>query len=303
MIGETVVTVGSFDGVHRGHWRILQEIAERAHRTGRRSLLVTFEPHPLEVVNPQAAPLLLTLSDERREVLAQSDLDAVAFMPFTRVLSNYTPEAFVRLLLERFQMAELVIGHDHGFGRHRSGDEHVVQDLGEKLGFGVDVVAPVEVDGRVVSSTLIRRAVAGGDLDTARQQLGRSYAIAGTVVRGAGRGRTLGYRTINLAPPDSRKLLPPDGVYAVRVEWRDGSSGGMMHMGARPTFGDVERSLEVHLLDGAPDLYGQLVKISWVARLRDVMSFPSPAALTAQLDRDFAAAQSVLAVPPAGPPG
>lgn len=302
MTPGTVITVGTFDGVHRGHHRILEEITERAHRTGRRSLLVTFEPHPLEIVNPQAAPPLLTLGDERREVLAQSRLDSVAFVPFTKTFSRLTPDQFVRLLLDRYGLAELVIGHDHGFGRNRSGDGHVLRALGAQLGFGVDVVAPVAVDGREVSSTLIRRAVAGGDLATAERHLGRPYSLVGTVVHGAGRGRDIGYRTINLTVPDRRKLLPPDGVYAVRVEWRDGCSGGMMHMGPRPTFDEADRSLEVHLLDTSPDLYDQLVKVSWVARLRDVLRFPSVDALRAQLDQDFAAARSALGVPPTGSP-
>lgn len=302
MTSGSVVTVGTFDGVHRGHQRILEEIAERARRTGRRSLLVTFEPHPLEIVNPQAAPPLLTTGDERREILAQSQLDAVAFVRFTKQFSRLSPEQFVRFLLDEYALAELVIGHDHGFGRNRSGDEHVLRELGDALGFGVDVVAPVTVDNREVSSTLIRRAVAGGDLDTAERHLGRAYSISGIVEHGAGRGREIGYRTINLAAPDRRKLLPPDGVYAVWVEWRRGRSGGMMHIGPRPTFDEADRSLEVHLLDAAPDLYGEYVKVSWVTRLRDVVQFPSVEALRTQLDRDFAAARSALGVPSAGSP-
>lgn len=190
---ETILTVGSFDGLHLGHRAVLAEIAERARRSGRRSLVVTFVPHPLEVVNPQAAPPRLTLDDERRELFAQSPVDAVAFLPFTRTLSQYTPEEFVELLLARFGMRELVIGHDHGFGRGRSGDEHLLQTLGETGGFTVDVVPAVAVEGRTVSSTLIRRAIAGGDLETAARQLGRAYGMIGDVVRGEGRGRTLGF--------------------------------------------------------------------------------------------------------------
>ena len=299
----SVVTVGTFDGVHRGHQAVLEEIALRARQSGRRSVLMTFEPHPLEVVNPRAAPPLLTTADERREILAQSRLDVVAFLPFTTTLSQYAPRQFVEFLIERFALAELVIGHDHGFGRGRAGDEAVVRELGNALGFTVDVVEPVVVGGRQASSTLIRRAIAGGDLDTAAELLGRRYSFNGTVVPGAGRGRMLGFRTVNLALPDSRKLLPPDGVYAVRAEWRDGEAGGMMHMGGRPTFGEVARSLEVHLFGDPGDLYGQLVKVQWVARLRDVRKFDSAEALTAQLARDQAAAEVALAVPFPGATG
>jgi riboflavin kinase/FMN adenylyltransferase len=298
MSRDAVVTVGSFDGLHLGHQAVLAEIAARARRTSGRSLVVTFAPHPLEIVNPQAAPRRLTLDDERRELFAQTPVDAVAFLPFTRTLSQYSPEEFVRLLLERFHLRELVIGHDHGFGRGRAGDERVLQRLGRELGFAVDVVPAVQVDGREVSSTLVRRALAGGDLATARRHLGRDYSMVGDVVRGAGRGgAVLGFPTINIAVPDRRKLLPPDGVYAVRVEWASGASGGMMNMGPRPTFDDMAPTIEAHLFGGTPELYGRAVKIAWVARLRDTRAFPSAAALREQLQRDRIAALTALGVP------
>ncbi len=290
----SVVTVGTFDGVHLGHWAVLREIALRAKRDHRRSVLVTFDPHPLEIVNPQAAPRLLTVGDERLEILAQGELDLVVFLPFTKLLSQYSPEAFVRLLIDRFQMEELVIGHDHGFGRARSGDETILRELGEKLGFVVDLVSAVAVGNRPVSSTLVRRAVAGGDLKTAEELLGRPYSITAPVIRGAARGRKLGYRTINLEITNPRKLLPPDGVYAVRAEWRNGVADGMMHQGPRPTFGERDRTLEIHLFDVDVELYDVPVKVSWVARLRDVMSFPDTTALEAQLARDLKAAKSAL---------
>ncbi|UCF41829.1 MAG: riboflavin biosynthesis protein RibF [Gemmatimonadota bacterium] len=290
----TVVTVGTFDGVHLGHRQVLEEIARRARRAERRSLLVTFEPHPMEVINPPAAPALLTLAQERREFLAQCELDIVVFMRFTRELSQYPPEAFVQLLLERFHMQELVIGHDHGFGRGRTGNVELLRLLGGQLGFAVDVVDQVGIGGRPVSSTLVRRAVAGGDLETAARLLGRPYSLTATVVAGARRGRGLGYRTVNLALPDARKLLPPDGVYAVRVEWDGGAAGAMMHQGPRPTFGETARTLEAHLFGVDLDLYGKELKVSWAARLRDVTRFASPEALKRQLDKDFAAARAAL---------
>ena len=290
----TVITVGSYDGVHLGHRQVLEEIALRARRANRRSVLVTFEPHPMEVVNPPAAPPLLTLAHERREILAQCELDVVVFMAFTRELSQYSPEAFVQLLLDRFHLKELVIGYDHGFGRGRAGDVRLLRTLAAERDFAVDVVEEVDVAGRPVSSTLVRRAVAGGDLDTARELLGRPYSLTAPVVRGAGRGRDIGYRTINLSVPDKRKLLPPNGVYAVQVEWASGRAGGMMHQGPRPTFGERDLSLEAHLFDVEADLYNQEVKLSWITRLRDVRSFSSPEALKAQLDKDFGAARAAL---------
>jgi riboflavin kinase/FMN adenylyltransferase len=162
------------------------------------------------------------------------------------------------------------------------------------LGFAVDVVKVVDVHKRPISSTLVRRSVAGGDLETAMELLGRPYSLTGPVVRGATRGRNLGYPTVNLAQPDPRKLLPPDGVYAVVVEWAGGSAGGMLHQGARPTFGESTRSIEAHVIDADVDLYGERVKVSWIARLRDVARFESTTELKQQLDQDFEAANTAL---------
>lgn len=292
----SIVTVGTFDGVHLGHQAVLREIARRAAMAGRKSVLVTFEPHPLEVVNPSAAPPLLTTGLERREALAQTALDYVVFLQFDRRLAGYSPERFVEeILLDRCRMRELVIGHDHGFGRGRSGDVETLRRLGARHGFAVDVVGAVASGGHPVSSTQIRRAVAGGDLTTAARLLGRPYQLVGQVVPGAGRGRTIGVPTINLGGVPPRKLLPPDGVYAVWVEWRGGRFGGMMNQGAKPTFRDAERSLEAHLFNVSAELYGEWVKVEWVKRLRDVQRFDSAAELVRQIQRDRERAEKVLA--------
>ncbi len=291
----STVTVGSFDGVHLGHQGVLQEIARRAADAGRSSVLVTFEPHPLEVVNPQAAPPLLTTGPERREILAQTPLDYVYFLRFDRRLAALGPEEFVRgVLLERCDMRELVIGHDHGFGRGRSGDVETLKQLGASLRFDVDVVQAVDVGEQHVSSSRIRRAVAGGDLTTAARMLGRPYSVSGVVGQGERRGRLLGVPTINLTDVPPQKLLPPDGVYAVRIEWRGGRHGGMMNQGPRPTFQDGRRALEAHLFDFEGDLYGEWVRIEWVERLRDVRRFASVEQLQQQLDRDRSRALAAL---------
>jgi len=296
----STVTVGSFDGVHLGHQEVLREIARRAGAAGRVSVLVTFEPHPLEVVNPQAAPPLLTTDPERREILAQLPLDYVLLVRFDRQLASLSPEDFVdRVLLEQCQMRELVIGHDHGFGRGRSGDVDTLRRMGALRGFDVDVVNVVDVGEQHVSSSRIRRAVAGGDLATAARMLGRPYQVSGRVGEGERRGRQIGVPTINLTDIPPQKLLPPDGVYAVRVEWRGGRAEGMMNQGPKPTFQDGRRSLEAHLFDFDGNLYGEWVRIEWVERLRDVERFPSVEALKQQLDRDRTRARAVFAA--AGP--
>ena len=292
----TVVTVGSFDGVHLGHHAVLEEIARRAEAAGRESVLVTFEPHPLEVVNPQAAPPLLTTGAERREILAQTALDLAYFLRFDRQVAAMSPEQFViEVLLGRCGMRELVIGHDHGFGRGRSGDVETLKHLGAVHGFDVDVVPPVDFGDQHVSSSRVRRAVAGGDLSSAAKMLGRPYTVSGMVGHGDGRGRRLGVPTVNLTDVPPQKLLPPDGIYAVEVEWRDGRAGGMMHQGPRPTFADGRRTLEANLFDFEGDLYGQPVRITWVKRLRDVERFTSVEQLQHQMERDRTDALAALA--------
>jgi len=287
MTKPVVLTVGTFDGVHRGHQAVLAEIGRRARAAGGTSVLVTFDAHPLEVVNPQAAPPLLTLPDEKRAVLAGSGVDRVEFLAFTDELRAMTPEQFVRDVLEaRFHLAELVIGHDHGFGRGRTGDVETLRRIGREDGFAVDVVPAVEMDGRPISSTLVRRAVAGGDLETAERALGRPYGVTGVVGRGAGRGRTIGVPTVNLVPPGPRKLLPPDGVYACTVAWSGGVHGAMANLGGRPTFGEDGRTLEAHLFGVVADLYGETITVAFLGRLRDVRRFGSAEELTVQLGRD-----------------
>jgi riboflavin kinase / FMN adenylyltransferase len=295
-VKDTVITVGTFDGVHRGHRDVIERLVARAHVLKIPSVLVTFEPHPLEVVNPAAAPLLLTTHDEKQEVIAETGLDYLAVVPFTAELAAYSAEDFVERILRRcFRMRELLIGYDHGFGRQRAGNVDVLRTLGERDGFRVEVVEPVATaDGHSVSSTSIRRAVAGGDLDRAAASLGRLYSVSGRVVEGAQRGRTIGFPTINLGAPPHRKLLPPEGVYAVRVQTPAGPLGGMMNLGPRPTFGDSVTSLEAHLFDSNGNFYGSYVRIDFVARLRETRKFASAEQLTAQLRHDERDARNAL---------
>lgn len=284
----TVVTVGTFDGVHRGHLDVIRRLVDRSAVAGLPSLVVSFEPHPLEVVNPAAAPQLLTTSEEKLEVLAETGIDYFALVPFTHTLASHGAEDFVELILRRrFRMAELLIGYDHGFGHRRAGNVSVLRALGKVRGFRVDVVEAVELgDGQHVSSTTIRRAIAGGDLVRAADGLGRLYSVSGKVVAGNSRGRELGFATINLAAPSPRKLLPPEGVYAAMVQTPAGRYGAMMNLGPRPTFGDSAVSLEAHLFDVDADFYGARVRIDFVSYLRDTKRFSGAAELIKQLGKD-----------------
>ena len=298
-VRDTVITVGTFDGVHRRHRDVVERLVARARALKIPSVLVTFDPHPLEIVNPAAAPLLLTTHDEKLEVLAETGIDYMAVVPFTPNLARYSAEAFVELVLRRcFRMRELLIGYDHGFGRQRAGNVNVLRTLGERDGFRVEVVDAVSTaEGQSVSSTSIRRAIAGGDLVRAAESLGRAYSVSGKVIPGAQRGRTIGFPTINLGPPPPRKLLPPEGVYAVRVQTPRGPRGGMMNLGPRPTFGDAVTSLEAHLFDAAGDFYGAQVRIDFVARLRETRKFASIDELKTQLVQDERDAKNALTLP------
>lgn len=287
-VAGTFVTVGTFDGVHRGHLDVIARLVDRAKSAVLPSLVVSFDPHPLEVVNPAAAPQLLTTSEEKLEVLAETGIDYFALLPFTHDLATYSAEDFVdRILRGRFRMKKLLIGYDHGFGHRRAGNVGVLRQLGAQRGFDVEVVDAVSLgDGQHVSSTTIRRAIAGGDLERAAEGLGRLYSVSGKVVAGSSRGKSLGFATINLAHPGSRKLLPPEGVYAVMVQTPLGRFGGMMNLGPRPTFGDPTITLEAHLFEVEANFYGARVRIDFVSFLRETRRFDQASDLVHQLGKD-----------------
>lgn len=290
----SVVTVGSFDGVHRGHQALIREVCRRAAERKAAAVLVTFEPHPTAILTPSRRVARLTVGAERMEILAELGLDRMHVLKFDGAMASWSAETFAReVLLERYGVKELVVGTDAGFGRDRGGDTRTLPGLGARLGFDVTIVEPVQDErGEVISSSGIREAVARGALDRAGSWLGRPYRMSGRVVRGAGRGRAIGIHTINLDGPPPDKVLPPDGVYAARVEWGGGTAGAMLNQGPRPTVGDTRRTVEAHLFEFSGDLYGRTVRIEWVTRLRDIRRFDSLDALKEQLvqDRDQAMA-------------
>lgn len=291
----SVITIGTFDGVHLGHREILADLADRAAQRSMPAAVVTFTPHPLAIVNPAAAPKLLTPGDERLTALAAAGApEHVVVIPFTAALATQTAEQFVDMLVDRFVMRELVVGYDHGLGRGRQGDVSVLKQLGTTRGFSVHVVeAKMDTRGTAISSTAIRRAVAYGDLGVARAMLGRPYDLMGKVVQGSARGRSIGIPTINLEIP-REKLLPPDGVYAVRVNSSKGGFGGMMNLGGRPTFGEAERVPEIHMFGASGDWYGAEVSVEFVSRIRDTVRFSGVEALVQQLNRDAESARVAL---------
>jgi riboflavin kinase / FMN adenylyltransferase len=293
----TVVTVGTFDGVHRGHWEVLAAVRQQADHEQLPAVLVTFHPHPLRVVRPDHAPRLLTTPVEKKEILAESGLDYAVFLPFNDALRGYAPERFVReILIGRLRMRHLVIGYDHGFGRDRSGDVATLRQIGRRLGFDVEVVPPVQTEGaEPVSSSRVRDAVAAGDVALAARGLGRPYSLTGTVVRGAGRGRKLGFPTANIEVASPDKLLPHEGIYAVRAALGDHFADGVLHLGPRPTFAGMPPSIELHLFDYSGNLYGRRIRVEFHGRVRDIARFDSADALIRAMEADCAEAQRLLA--------
>jgi riboflavin kinase/FMN adenylyltransferase len=289
------VTVGTFDGVHRGHWEVLKKLCATAERLALPSVLVTFDPHPLRVVRPDSAPPLLTTKAEKTEVLAETGVNYVVILRFDRNLAGYSPRRFVEeILIGRLGMRHLVIGYDHGFGRGRSGDVETLQEIGSELGYEVDVVGPVGDGAQAVSSSRIRRMLEEGDVTGAARGLGRAYSLRGCVARGDGRGRQLGFPTANLKLDNGGKLVPRQGIYAVRAAIGDRQWDGVLHIGPRPTFPGAAPSIELHAPGVGGDLYGQEIEVWFCARLRDVVKFDSVQALIRAMEEDVEQAKAVM---------
>jgi riboflavin kinase/FMN adenylyltransferase len=306
-----VLTIGTFDGVHKGHQALIAKVRAMADACQGTAVLVTFHPHPRSVIQPDAHVPMLQSLEEKLEALAGEGLDAVVVVPFTRAFSNQSGEAYVRdFLLGKLRPHTAVIGYDHRFGHDRSGDigllRRIIQERTEQGKAPVHIVEidKQEVDAMAVSSTRIRQALGEGRVADAADLLGRPYALRGIVVRGDQIGRTLGYPTANLHVSDSSKLIPADGVYAVAVERpasgkaRDAGTvlhGAMASIGMRPTFAGQDRRIEAHLFGFEGDLYGAPVEIRFLAWLRDEAQFDGQEALVKAMDRDREASRRLLA--------
>lgn len=291
----SVLTVGTFDGVHRGHQAILQEVKRQALERGRESVVVTFHPHPLKVVKPEAAPKQLTTLEEKQVILDGAGVDRVVVLHFTPELREYPARQFVeQILIARLGLKDLVIGHDHGFGKGREGSVEMMRQLGEEHGFEVDLIAPVHLGGEPVSSSRIRSALEAGDIPEANHCLGRPYVISGEVIHGDHRGRELGFPTANLRV-DPDKLLPAPGIYVGYVLIDSSLVPSLLHLGPRPTFPGAGPSVETYLLDWSGDLYGRTLKLKLCERIRDVLSFGSIDELVNQMRQDEQVGRALLA--------
>ena len=306
-----VVTLGNFDGVHRGHQAILERVVADARARGDDAVAISFHPHPLTVLKPERAPGVLTPLREKVRRIAATGVDVLVLRHFTRAFAALEPDAFVeRFLVNRLHASRLVVGHSVSFGHDRRGDATLLTALGRRHGFDVEVVGPVRADGHEVSSSLVRRAITEGNLRLATALLGRPHALLGRIVVGKRRGRSLGFPTANVAVRAG--LHPPDGVYAVRVEIAPGRGrpasetirrDGVANIGRNPTFGENARTLEAHVFDFDGDVYGRRCRVAFVERVRGEVTFASVDALVAQIARDAADARAILArePPDAGP--
>jgi riboflavin kinase / FMN adenylyltransferase len=287
------VALGVFDGVHLGHRAILDAAVAAAHRASLRPVACTFDPHPMEILQPRRAPLAITTLDERLALIAATGVEAAVVLRFTPELAAVEPEAFVKdVLLGRLRAHEVVVGFNHRFGRGARGDPELLRALGDRLGFVATIVSPLNIDGVAVSSAAVRAALGQGDAVTAARFLGRPYSVSGEVGPGVGRGKTLGFPTANLRVDQA--LLVPTGVYACRADLGDTPYRAVTNVGVRPTFGDSVLAVEVHILDFTGDIYGRQMSLAFVARLREERRFESVDALTAQIRRDVAAARNCL---------
>ena len=289
-----VLALGNFDGLHRGHMKIIDRVRRRAGERAGTPAAMTFDPHPSRVLRPDKAPALLMTKEQRLEALSRSGMQGVAVVRFTHELSQWDPETFVRtVLVEWLHVVEVWVGANFLFGHERAGNYTLLRSLGARYGFRAEKIDPVRYKDFVVSSTRIRRLLAEGRVDEAGALLGHHYFVDGTVVRGAGRGRELGVPTANLAT--ANELLPPSGVYATTATVDSVVHPSITNIGMRPTFGDVERPVvETHILDRSPDLYDQPVRLSFVQRLRDERAFPDVDALKAQIDADCRSARRLF---------
>jgi riboflavin kinase/FMN adenylyltransferase len=288
-LDKAVVTTGTFDGVHIGHQHILKKLKETAQKIGGESVLLTFYPHPRMVLQEHSDLRLINTIEEKTELLRAAGVDHLIIHPFTREFSRTTSLEYVRdILVNQIGTVKLVIGYDHHFGRNREGSFEHLKEYGPIYGFEVEEISAQDIDDVKVSSTKIRAALEDGDVETANSYLGKPFPLSGEVVKGDQIGRELGYPTANLKLSSEYKLIPPNGIYAVKVKHEGKEYNGMLNIGVRPTFEfeDPKQTLEVHLLDFKGDLYGKYLSLELIKRIRDEKKFDNRQKLIEEIEKD-----------------
>lgn len=294
---NAVISIGNFDGVHIGHQALFQEVIDKARAIHGTAIAMTFEPHPLRVLTDRREPPLITLYEQKMELIEKVGLDVVICVPFTKAFAEMSARAFIEdLLVKRIGMKAAVVGQDYAFGKNREGDLDMLRTMGESLNFDViisDWVNTAKDAPERISSTRIRNLVTEGQVLEARRMLGRYYQIRGKVIRGRNRGgKLLGFPTANIELQD--ELCPKTGIYAVSVEWNGQRYPGVANIGYSPTFDDHLFTVEVHIMDFQDNIYGKKIKVNFVKRIRDEMKFPSLEMLSAQIREDVKSARAIL---------
>ena len=284
---KSILTIGTFDGVHIGHQKIIQRLCEVKSQNNLNSVILTFFPHPRSILQNDDTFKMLNTIDEKIQLLERFGLNHLVIEPFTKEFSRFTALEFVRdILVNQLHIKKLVIGYDHQFGKNREGDFEQLEKFGELYNFGVEEIPAQEIKNVSVSSTKIRKALEEGDIEKANKYLGYSYILTGDVVKGKGLGRTIHYPTINLNIEEKYKLIPKSGVYVVKTVVESKYYFGIMNIGIRPTLNGKKQTIEIHILDFTGDLYGYKIQIEVLKRLRSELKFNSLENLTKQIQED-----------------
>lgn len=287
---KTVITVGTFDGVHLGHQKIISQVVAEARESGHAPTLLTFDPHPRKVLQPNVSMPLIQTLEERAQTLEGLGLEHMVVHPFTKAFSQLSAAAYVKeILVDMLHVAHIIIGHNHRFGKNRTANVEDLLHFGEVYGFKVTQISAEEIDNISVSSTKIRTALMQGDVTLAHSYLGHPFTLSGTVIQGQQRGRTLGFPTANIAINHPDKIIPKNGVYAVSVFVGKALHLGMMNIGTNPTVNGQHQSIEVNIFDWSGDIYNQPIQVALIQRIRDEVKFESLNALQKQLEKDKAA--------------
>ena len=300
-IKNAVVTIGTFDGVHIGHQKIISRLQEVARQKGGETVILTFFPHPRMILHPDDLNIkLISTMDEKAERLANLGIDHLIITPFTRDFSNLSPQEYIReILVKKIGTTQIIIGYDHRFGKDRSGGLKELQHYSSELGYQVEEIPEQDIDEVAISSTTIRNAILSGDIETAENFLGYPFHLTGKVIKGDQIGRKIGFPTANLFIEESYKLIPSDGIYAVRVDFKSKESNlkranGMAYIGHRPTINGMSRNIEVNIFDFKEDIYGQSIRLNFLEYMRDDQKFNSLEELKEQLSLDEIKARNLL---------